>query len=150
MCTCPFPFISKLFIVRGVVPSYLNPLHTVWTVFVKIECLPKNNRGNSLDAIAILNNPGYAIDDSMTCRAHLSPTVAYPVLFKIAIAPEKLFLTDKLISNLMIIRYMCRFHLGLELVPHEAGESLLRMFWDHQDAILCCSFKVVILHTCLS
>ena len=34
----------------------------------------------------------------------------------------------------------------MDLVSHsdEAGESLLRMFWDHQDAVLCCSFKVII------
>jgi hypothetical protein len=133
--------------------TWIHVIHTVWrTVFVKIQCLPKNNTCNSLHAIAILNNPGYAIDDSDMLGPPVSLTVAYPVLFKIAMAPEKLFLTDKLISNLRNIRYMCRYHLGLELVPHsdEAGESLLRMFWDHQDAILCCSFKVVILHTCLS
>ncbi|KAK3153941.1 hypothetical protein QOZ80_2BG0183540 [Eleusine coracana subsp. coracana] len=45
-----------------------------------------------------------------------------------------------------LVRWVCQsyqYHLGLELVPHsdEAGESLLRMLWDHQDAILCCSFK---------
>ena len=34
----------------------------------------------------------------------------------------------------------------MDLVSHsdEAGESLLRMFWDHQDAVLCCSFKVIV------
>jgi hypothetical protein len=32
------------------------------------------------------------------------------------------------------------------LVSHsdQAGESLLTMFWDHQDAVLCCSFKVTV------
>ncbi|CAN6219317.1 unnamed protein product [Urochloa humidicola] len=32
----------------------------------------------------------------------------------------------------------CRYHLGVDLVSHsdEAGESLLRMFWDHQDAVV--------------
>ena len=41
---------------------------------------------------------------------------------------------------------VCRYHLGVDLVSHsdQAGESLLRMFWDHQDAVLCCSFKVIV------
>jgi len=36
--------------------------------------------------------------------------------------------------------------MGVDLVSHsdQAGESLLRMFWDHQDAVLCCSFKVIV------
>ncbi|XP_020093893.1 homeobox-leucine zipper protein HOX9-like isoform X1 [Ananas comosus] len=36
------------------------------------------------------------------------------------------------------------YHLGLELLrcSDEAGDSLLNMLWHHQDAILCCSFKV--------
>ncbi|RLM59041.1 uncharacterized protein C2845_PM18G04540 [Panicum miliaceum] len=36
-----------------------------------------------------------------------------------------------------------QYHLGVDLVSHsdEDGESLLRMFWDHQDDVLCCSFK---------
>jgi homeobox-leucine zipper protein len=52
----------------------------------------------------------------------------------------------KFFSNLINVLYMCRYHLGLELVHHsdEAGESLLRMFWGHPDAVLCCSFKVVL------
>ncbi|KAG2548409.1 homeobox-leucine zipper protein HOX9 [Panicum virgatum] len=45
-----------------------------------------------------------------------------------------------------LVRWICQsyqYHLGVDLVSHsdEAGESLLRMFWDHQDAVLCCSFK---------
>ncbi|ONM05725.1 Homeobox-leucine zipper protein REVOLUTA [Zea mays] len=45
-----------------------------------------------------------------------------------------------------LVRWICqsyRYHLGVDLVSHsdQAGESLLRMFWDHQDAVLCCSFK---------
>ncbi|XP_073001395.1 homeobox-leucine zipper protein HOX9-like [Typha latifolia] len=45
-------------------------------------------------------------------------------------------------------RWICqsyRYHLGLDLLmcaTDETGESLLKMLWHHQDAILCCSFKV--------
>lgn len=51
-----------------------------------------------------------------------------------------------------------RYHLGVELLSQsdEAGEALLKMLWHHQDAILCCSFKVwyglslALLHTFLA
>jgi hypothetical protein len=48
--------------------------------------------------------------------------------------------------KLITLFHACRYHLGVDLISHseEAGESLLRMFWDHQDSVLCCSFKVTI------
>jgi hypothetical protein len=51
---------------------------------------------------------------------------------------------DILVQKLIQINHIYRFHLGVELLRHadEAGESLLRMLWDYEDAILCCSFKV--------
>ncbi|XP_073101390.1 homeobox-leucine zipper protein HOX9 isoform X2 [Elaeis guineensis] len=38
--------------------------------------------------------------------------------------------------------YNC--HLGMELLRYdgETGESMLKVLWHHQDAILCCSFKM--------
>ncbi|KAL5225169.1 hypothetical protein ABZP36_011808 [Zizania latifolia] len=44
-----------------------------------------------------------------------------------------------------LARWICQsyqFHLGVELLRQvDAQESLLKMLWDYEDAILCCSFK---------
>ncbi|KAG1353907.1 homeobox-leucine zipper protein HOX9 [Cocos nucifera] len=39
---------------------------------------------------------------------------------------------------------LARYYLGMELLKSdgETGESLLKVLWHHQDAILCCSFKM--------
>nr|XP_010920424.1 homeobox-leucine zipper protein HOX9 isoform X4 [Elaeis guineensis] len=46
-----------------------------------------------------------------------------------------------------LARWICQsynYYLGMELLKSdgETGESLLKVLWHHQDAILCCSFKM--------
>ena len=38
-----------------------------------------------------------------------------------------------------------RQHFGSDLLRTDSlgGDALLRQLWDHQDAILCCSLKVI-------
>ncbi|TVU30349.1 hypothetical protein EJB05_21965 [Eragrostis curvula] len=85
-------------------------------------------------------------------RQYVRSIVSAVQRVSITISPSRSGLNtgNKIISGFpeaaTLVRWICQsyqYHLGMELVPHsdEAGEALLRMFWDHQDAILCCSFK---------
>ncbi|ONK70691.1 uncharacterized protein A4U43_C04F520 [Asparagus officinalis] len=70
-----------------------------------------------------------------------------------ALAPSQLGLSssNKLLAGspeaVTLARWICQSyncHLGLDLLrsTEESGESLLKMLWDHPDAILCCSLKM--------
>ncbi|VAH04401.1 unnamed protein product [Triticum turgidum subsp. durum] len=86
-------------------------------------------------------------------RQYVRSIVSAVQRVSMAISPSRSGLNaeQKIISGFpeaaTLARWICqsyRFHLGVELFRQadEAGESLLRMLWDHEDAILCCSFKV--------
>lgn len=58
-------------------------------------------------------------------------------------------LNPELIDD-VLHEYVCFFshHLGSELLTNDSlgsNDSVLKLLWDHQDAILCCSLKVCIL-----
>ncbi|CAD6205358.1 unnamed protein product [Miscanthus lutarioriparius] len=85
-------------------------------------------------------------------RQYVRSIVSAVQRVSMAISPSQSGLNtgQKIISGFpeagTLVRWICqsyRYHLGVDLVSHsdQAGESLLRMFWDHQDAVLCCSFK---------
>ncbi|KAL6643215.1 hypothetical protein ACP70R_021396 [Stipagrostis hirtigluma subsp. patula] len=85
-------------------------------------------------------------------RQYVRSIVSAVQRVSMAISPTRSGLSTghKIISGFpeaaTLVRWICQsylYHLGIELVPRsdDAGESLLRMFWDHQDAVLCCSFK---------
>jgi len=85
-------------------------------------------------------------------RQYVRSIVSAVQRVSMAISPSRSGLSTgpKIISGFpeaaTLVRWICQsyqYHLGVDLVSHsdEAGESLLRMFWDHQDAVLCCSFK---------
>ncbi|VAH04400.1 unnamed protein product [Triticum turgidum subsp. durum] len=85
-------------------------------------------------------------------RQYVRSIVSAVQRVSMAISPSRSGLNaeQKIISGFpeaaTLARWICqsyRFHLGVELFRQadEAGESLLRMLWDHEDAILCCSFK---------
>uniref|UniRef100_A0ACD5U6H8 Uncharacterized protein n=1 Tax=Avena sativa TaxID=4498 RepID=A0ACD5U6H8_AVESA len=85
-------------------------------------------------------------------RQYVRSIVSAVQRVSMAISPSRSGLNaeQKIISGFpeaaTLARWICQsyqFHLGVELLRHadEAGESLLRMLWDYEDAILCCSFK---------
>ncbi|EAY78948.1 hypothetical protein OsI_34053 [Oryza sativa Indica Group] len=85
-------------------------------------------------------------------RQYVRSIVSSVQRVSMAISPSRSGLNagQKIISGFpeapTLARWICQsyqFHLGVELLRQadDAGEALLKMLWDYEDAILCCSFK---------
>uniref|UniRef100_A0A0E0M8V0 Homeobox domain-containing protein n=1 Tax=Oryza punctata TaxID=4537 RepID=A0A0E0M8V0_ORYPU len=85
-------------------------------------------------------------------RQYVRSIVSSVQRVSMAISPSRSGLNagQKIISGFpeatTLARWICQsyqLHLGVELLRQadDAGESLLKMLWDYEDAILCCSFK---------
>ncbi|MQL91347.1 hypothetical protein Taro_023946 [Colocasia esculenta] len=89
---------------------------------------------------------------SAMARQYVRSVVASVQRVAMAIAPSHLGLhfAPKLQPGspeaLTLAHWICRsyrFHTGAELLKadSEAGDSVLKLMWNHPDAIMCCSFK---------
>ncbi|VAI25948.1 unnamed protein product [Triticum turgidum subsp. durum] len=87
-------------------------------------------------------------------RQYVRSIVSAVQRVSIAISPSQSGLNagQRILSGLpeaaTLARWICQsyhYHLGVELLTQSdvAGEALLKMLWHYQDAILCCSFKVL-------